>query len=286
MSSSNSLKLTARTRRLLFHAALITVALLLVYPLFWMLSSSMKPERLIFSDPSLWPAEFDFGNFSEGWSKLGAPFSTFFLNSFLLSGAAITGNLITCSMAAYAFARLSFKFKRLLFALMLVTIMLPFHVTVVPQYVLFLKLGWVNTYLPLIAPRFLAVDAFFIFLMVQFIRGIPRELDQAAAVDGCGPIQIYWRIILPLAVPALITTAIFTFIWTWNDFFSQLLYLSDTTLYTVPLALRLFLDSTGGESAWGPLFAMTTLSLVPMFVLFLFFQRFLVEGIATSGIKG
>jgi multiple sugar transport system permease protein len=168
---------------------------------------------------------------------------------------------------------------------MLGTLMLPFHVTVVPQYIIFNMLGWTNTFLPLIVPKFFAVDAFFIFLMVQFIRGLPVELEQAAMVDGCGRIQIFALIILPLLAPALVTTTIFTFIWTWNDFFTQLLYLNTEKNYTVSLGLRQFLDSSG-QSAWGPMFAMTTLSLVPVFIVFLFFQRRLVEGIATTGLKG
>jgi multiple sugar transport system permease protein len=156
---------------------------------------------------------------------------------------------------------------------------------VVPQYIIFQRLGWVNTFLPLIVPKFFAVDAFFIFLMVQFIRGIPVELEQAAMVDGCNRFQIFGRIILPLLTPALVTTTIFTFIWTWNDFFSQLLYLSTQNNYTVSLGLRQFLDASG-ESSWGPMFAMTTLSLLPVFIVFLFFQKRLVEGIATTGLKG
>ena len=146
---------------------------------------------------------------------------------------------------------------------MLGTLMLPYHVTLVPQYILFLKLGWVNTFLPLVVPRFLAVDAFFIFLMVQFFRGIPREIDEAAIMDGCGPWRIYWRIMLPLSTPVLATAAIFSFIWTYDDFLAPLIYLNDMREYTVPLALRAFVDSSGGESRYGQLFAMSTLSLVP-----------------------
>lgn len=282
---SESRTLNLRLRRMFLHMALIAGAFVMIYPLLWMFSSSLKPESLIFTELGLWPREVEFSNYIEGWSATLVGFDTFFLNSFIVVGGAIIGNLLACSMAAYAFARIDFKFKRLWFALMLVSIMLPFHVTVVPQYILFNNLGWVNTFWPLIVPKFLAVDAFFIFLMVQFIRGLPRELDQAAMVDGCGKVQIYWRIVLPLLTPALVTAAIFTFIFTWNDFFSQLIYLSDPSMYTVALGLRLFLD-TQGESAWGQMFAMSTLSLIPVFAFFLFFQRLLIEGIATSGIKG
>jgi multiple sugar transport system permease protein len=168
--------------------------------------------------------------------------------------------------------------------MMLMTLMLPYQVTLIPQYVLFHQLNWVNTFLPLVVPKFLAVDAFFIFLMVQFIRGIPRELDEAARLDGCGHWGIFRRVMLPLMGPALATTAIFTFIWTWSDFFTPLIYLTDPATYTVPVALRSFLDSTSGSN-WGQMFAMSVVSLIPIFLAFLFGQRFLIKGIATTGGK-
>ena len=289
MTINESLKKIGRpqldARQLLAHAALIVGALVMIYPLLWMLASSLKPEDQIFTDLSLIPKELVLSNYVEGWSTAGQSFGRYFINSLIVCVGAVAGNLIACSMAAYAFARLDFRFKRVWFALMLLTIMLPQHVTLIPQYAIFLSLDWVNTYLPLIVPKFLATDAFFIFLMVQFIRGLPADLDDAAKVDGCTPFGVYWRIILPLLVPALTTTAIFTFLWTYDDFFSQLIYLSDTALFTVPLGLRLFLDSTG-ESSWGPMFAMSVFSLLPTFAFFLLFQRWLVEGISTTGLKG
>jgi multiple sugar transport system permease protein len=197
---------------------------------------------------------------------------------------AIAGNLLACSAAAYAFARLEFRLKKMWFALMLGTIMLPIHVVIVPQYILFSKLGWLNTYLPLIVPKLLATDAFFVFLMVQFIRSLPRDLDEAARIDGCGHFRIFFQIILPLSKPALATTAIFTFIWTWNDFFHQLVFLTDPKMYTVPVALRTFVDSTS-QTPWGPVFAMSIVSLAPVFGFFLAGQRYLVQGIATTGLK-
>nr|WP_269328312.1 carbohydrate ABC transporter permease [Kineosporia mesophila] len=187
-------------------------------------------------------------------------------------------------MAAYAFARLEFPFKRTAFAIMLLTIMLPVHVVIVPQYILWANLGLINTFVPLIAPKLLATDAFFIFLMVQFIRGIPRELDEAARIDGAGHARIFLRIILPLMTPALATTAIFTFIWTWNDFFTQLIFLTDPDKYTVPVALRSFIDAQE-NSSFGSLFAMSVVSLVPIFLAFLLGQRYLIQGIATTGGK-
>lgn len=273
-----------RWRRLGLHVLLLAGAVAMLYPLLWMASSSIKPSQLIFSDPSLWPKEIDLSNYVRGWHGAALPFSRFLRNSFIVTIGAVIGNLIACSMAAYAFARLNFRLKPLWFALMLATIMLPKHATIIPQYVLFRYLGWINSFLPLIVPKFLAVDSFFIFLIIQFIRGIPRELDEAAEIDGCSVFRIFWQIILPLTVPALATTAIFTFIWTYDDFFSQLVYLSDMALYTVPLGLRLFLGTTSASS-YGSMLAMSLVSLVPVFVVFLAFQKLLVEGIATTGIK-
>ncbi|MBZ2197163.1 carbohydrate ABC transporter permease [Ruania sp. N2-46] len=256
----------------------------MLYPLLWMVSSSMKPNDIIFRDPSLLPAEWDLSNYTVGWNALAHPFTHYLANSAVVVAGAVLGNLISCSMAAYAFARLNFTGRRLWFAIMLMSIMLPIHVVIVPQYVLFSELDWINTFLPLIVPKFLATDAFFIFLMVQFFRGIPKELDEAARLDGCGHIRIYARIMMPLSLPALATTAIFTFIWTWNDFFSSLIFLTSPDMYTVPVALRTFVDSTG-SSNWGALFAMSIVSLIPVFVVFLFGQKYLVKGIATTGIK-
>ncbi|WP_270166635.1 carbohydrate ABC transporter permease [Paenibacillus sp. SYP-B4298] len=268
------------------HLVTIGIAFIMLYPVLWMLGSSFKPGHMIFSEIGLWPQQWVWSNYSSGWTGIqGQSFSIFLGNSLLLSAGAVLGNILSCSMAAYAFARLSFRFKSLAFALMLITIMLPHHVTLIPQYILFNQVGWINSFLPLIVPKWLATDAFFIFLIVQFIRGLPRELDEAATIDGCGPIQIYWRVIMPLSLPALITTTIFTFLWTWDDFFSQLIYLSDVTKFTVPLGLRLFLDSSS-QSDWGPMFAMSVLSLVPCFIIFIVCQKYFVDGIATSGIKG
>lgn len=221
-----------------------------------------------------------------GWRGLtGIPFTTYYVNTFFLIAMVIIGNIITCSMAAFAFARLQFTLRNLWFAIMLGTIMLPYHVVLIPQYILFNELNWINTYLPLIVPKFLATDAFFIFLMVQFIRGIPKELDQAAIVDGCNPLQVFVRILFPLLQPALVTTAIFSFIWTYNDFFSQLIYISNPEKFTIALGLRMFFDNQG-ESAWGAMFAMSVVSLLPVFIFFVLFQRLIIEGVSTTGLKG
>ncbi|WP_432974527.1 carbohydrate ABC transporter permease [Dactylosporangium sp. CA-233914] len=273
-----------RLRSLLRHVVLIAAAAVMLYPVLWLVVSSLRPTDEIFRKPGLDLTHLDFSNYTDGWSALSSPFSLYLFNSAVVVVGCIVGNLVSCSVAAYAFARLDFAGKRLWFAIMLASIMLPIHVVIVPQYVIYSNLGLVNTFIPLILPKMLGTDAFFIFLMVQFIRGIPRQLDEAARLDGCGHPRIFLRVILPLMVPALATTSIFTFIWVWNDFFSQLIFLTKPDKYTVPLALRGFMDVTSGTN-WGPLFAMSVVSLLPVFLVFLFSQRFLVRGIATTGGK-
>jgi multiple sugar transport system permease protein len=278
-------KAPSTRQAVLRHTVLAIASVAMIYPLLWMAMSSLKPDNLIFSDPMGLPPALDFSNYWNGWNALAVSFTTFYMNSFIISVLAVIGNLMACSLTAFAFARLEFRGKKFWFALMMGTLMLPYHVTLVPQYVLFLKMGWVNTFLPLIVPRFLAVDAFFIFLMVQFFRGIPREIDEAAIMDGCGPWRIYWKIMLPLSTPVLATAAIFSFIWTYDDFLGPLIYLNDMKSYTVPLALRAFIDSSGGESLYGAMFAMSTLSLVPVFVVFLAFQKLIIRGVAMGALK-
>lgn len=271
-------------RRVLRHAIMIAASIAMIYPLLWMVVSSLRPNEEIFRNPSLFPLSFDLSNYARGWESLSQPFSHYLMNSTLLVLGCVIGNLVACSLTAYAFARLKFWGRNIAFAVMLMTLMLPIHVVIVPQYIMFSQTGWVNTMLPLILPKFLATDAFFIFLMVQFIRGIPRELDEAARIDGCGHFRIFFQVILPLMLPALATTTIFTFMWMWNDFFGSLIYLTTPDNFTVPLALKSFLD-TQGSSDWGAMFAMSVVSLIPLFLVFLFGQRFLVKGFATTGIK-
>ena len=241
----------SRRRSIAVHGLLIVTVLVTIYPLVWMIGASLKPENQIFTTFNPIPENFTFQNYLKGWTATGTSFSVYLTNSAVIALGAVVGNVLSCSFAAYAFARLDFAFKRLWFVLMLGTLMLPFQATLIPQYTLFFKLGWVNTFLPLIVPSFLAESAFFIFLMVQFIRGLPRELDEAAAIDGAGPIRIYFSIILPLMRPALITTTVLSFIWTFNDFLRQLVYLSDNARYTVPLGLNSFIDKAGGSSFGG-----------------------------------
>jgi multiple sugar transport system permease protein len=273
------------------YLVVLAILLVILYPLLWMVGSSFKSQEEILSNVSIWPDSWTPANYPDGWAHFqsaAVTFGRFFFNSALVSLLVVIGNGVSCLLAAYAFARLRFKGRRIWFAVMIGTLLLPGHVLIVPQFILFKQLGLVGgefPYLPLIVPHFLATEAFFVFLMVQFMRGIPRELDEAAKIDGCSPFGVFRNVILPLSRPALVTTAIFSFIWTWNDFFRQLVYVSETTKNTVPVALRAFIDSSGQVSV-GPMFAMSVLSLVPVFLFFLAFQRMLVEGINTSGLKG
>jgi multiple sugar transport system permease protein len=281
------MKATTIARLSLTHVFIIALGLLMIYPILWMIVSSFKPNNLIFSDPGLIPKAVTIDNYISGWKGYaGTSFGSFFANSLMMCTVAIVGNLISCSMAAYAFARLQFAGKNFWFALMMVTLMLPGHVTLVPRYIMFNSFGWVGTYLPILVPKFLATDAFFVFLLVQFMRSLPKEIEEAAIIDGCTKVGVFLRIILPLAIPALVTTALFTFLWTWDDFFNHLLYLSRPDTFTVSRALRTFVGDAGAVSNWGGALAMSVLSVVPAFVLFFSLQKYFVQGISTTGIKG
>lgn len=260
------------------------LAVLMLYPILWMVASSLRAPSEIFANTGLIVHNPVWSNYRTGWNALTYPFSRYFLNSLLIVVCAIIGNILTCSMAAYAFARLRFRFRGLLFGFMLLMLMVPVHVIIIPQYILWNSLHLVNTFVPLILPKFLATDGFFTFLMYQFIRGLPRDLDEAAKIDGAGHIRIFFQVLLPLMKPAIGTTAVFTFIWTWNDFFSQLIYLTKPEMYTVPIALRTFIDAQS-QSSFGPMFAMSVASIIPLLIVFTLGQRYLVEGIATTGGK-
>ncbi len=267
------------------HVVLLAGVVVMIYPLVWLVGASFKPENRIFSTLDPIPWQFTLGNYVSGWTATGTSFTVYLANSATIAICVVIGNIVSCSLAAYAFARLDFAFRKLWFGLMLGTLMLPFQATMIPQYTIFYKLNWINTFLPLVVPQLLACDAFFIFLLVQFIRGIPRELDEAAAIDGAGHLRVFGSVILPLLRPALLTTGVLTFIWTFNDFLRQLVYLSDKTRYTVPLGLNSFIDRASGSS-YGGMLAMSVVTLVPTVVVFLICQKRLVDGVANTGIKG
>jgi multiple sugar transport system permease protein len=257
----------------------------MLYPVLWMVFSSLKDNGEIFGTASLIPKTFRFDNYVRGWQGVGGvPFKVFFKNSFFYVILSTVGTVFSSAIVAYGFARIKFFGKGFWFMCMLLTMMLPYQVVMIPQFILFFKIGWVNSFKPLIVPMFLG-QPFFIFLMIQFIRGLPIELDESAKIDGCGRFSIFTRIIFPLLTPALITTVIFQFYWRWDDFLGPLLYLNKPVNYTVSLALRMFSDPMT-TTDWGAVFYMGTLSLVPIMVVFILFQKYLVEGISTTGLKG
>lgn len=292
VSAEESARLRTRARwrsrggSVVFHLVSWVVLIVILYPAVWMLMSTFKPSNQIVGNVSLLPSEFTVANYTKALSGIGGvSFWTFFQNSLLLAVLSVVGVTISCSLAAYAFARVSFPGRTVFFACMIATLLLPFHVVIIPQYIVFNALGMVNTYWPLLLGKFLAADAFFVFLMVQFMRNLPLELDEAARIDGAGHARIFTAIMLPLMKPALVTSSIFAFIWSWNDFFGPLLYLKSPQMYTLPIALRQFVDQTS-VSDYGAQMAMAMLALVPVMLFFFAFQRYLVGGVATQGLKG
>lgn len=271
----------------IYHILVFGFGIVMVYPLLWMIFSSFKPTNTIFTTAQeLFPRTWTVENYLNGWKGFAnVSFGRFFLNSLLISALATLGTLCSSAIVAYGFARLKFKGRGILFGAMLVTMMLPAQVLMIPQYIWYQKLGWVGSYAPLIIPYWFATQGFFVYLMTNFIKGIPKDLDEAAKIDGCSTYSIFIWVIVPLIVPALITGGIFSFIWRWDDFLSALLYVSKTETYPVSLALKLFSDPSS-SSDYGAMFAMSTLSILPVMIIFITLQKYLVEGIATTGIKG
>ena len=274
-------------RSVIYYIAVTAIGFLMVYPLLWMIMSSFKETGSIFvTAGSLIPDPFTLQNYITGWKGFAKiTFGTFFKNSAVISVLATIGTVFSSSLVAFGLARCKFRGRKLLFAMVLLTMMVPAQVLMVPQYIWYHKLGWVGSYAPLIVPYCFAIQGFFVYMMYNFIGGIPRELDEAARIDGCSYFGIYGRIALPLMVPALVTAAIFSFIWRWDDFMSALLYVNKAKDYPVCLALKLFTDPSS-TSDDGAMFAMSVLSVLPVLIIFIFFQKYLVDGIATSGLKG
>ena len=281
------MKAKKRIRDIVYHVIVFGIGILMIYPLIWMFMSSFKETKTIFQTAgSLIPNPFTLDNYINGLKGFAkVPFLVFFKNSLFISVIATIGTVISSAVVAYGFARFEFRGKKILFAAMLLSMMLPAQVLMIPQYLWYQKLGWVGSYLPLIVPYFFAIQGFFVYLMTNFIDGIPKDLDEAAKIDGCSYPQIFARVILPLITPALVTGGIFSFMWRWDDFLSALLYINKSIKYPVSLALKLFCDP-GSSSDYGAMFAMASLSILPSVIIFIFFQKYLVEGISTSGLKG
>ncbi|MBW5248662.1 carbohydrate ABC transporter permease [Streptomyces poriferorum] len=281
---------TAVRRRLpgslAWHIGALAILAVVLYPVVWTIGASFKPSEDIVGALNLLPTDPITDNYrrlADGIADI--PIWKFFLNSAYISVGSVIGVVISCSLTAYAFTKVRFAGRNAMFAIMIGTLLLPYHVLIIPQYVMFQKLELINTFTPLLIGKYLATDAFFVFLMVQFMRGLPKELDEAARLDGCGHLRIYWSIVMPLCRPALITSAIFTFIQAWNDFMGPLLYLNEPDKYTVSMGLRMFIDQDA-VADYGGMIAMSLVALLPVLAFFLAFQRYLIDGMATSGLKG
>jgi len=268
------------------YTALLAVAVLMLYPLAWLVGATFKSNAEIFTSVGLWPSRLDFGAYAKGWkTSTEFTFATYFLNSFAIVVPRIIVTVISCVLVAYAFARFEFWGKKTLFAVMVGTMMLPLIILRLPQYLMFREFGWLDTYAPLIVPSAFATDTFFVFMLVQFLRGIPRDMEEAAQIDGCNALQMLWHIIVPLLKPAIIAVVVFQFIWTMNDFMGPLIYLSTVENYPVSLALKMSIGATE-EVEWANVIAISVVSLIPSVAVFFMAQRYFIEGAASSGIKG
>ncbi|MCX7598706.1 MAG: carbohydrate ABC transporter permease [Armatimonadetes bacterium] len=269
-------------KALLAHIALIALSAVFLLPLVWLLTSSLKTDAQILKFPPEWiPSPLTFENYPKGLAFI--PFWRYLFNTTVICAFTVTGTLLSCSLVAYGLSRIRWRGRDALFYIILSTMMLPFQVTMVPVFVMFARLGWVDTFLPLVVPHFFG-SAFYIFLMRQFFLTIPYELSEAARIDGCGEWDIYRRIVLPLSKPVLATVGLFSFLGAWNDYLGPLIYLSDEQKYTLSLGLASFSSQYGSYP--GMLMAVTTVITVPIIVLFFFAQRTFIQGISLTGIKG
>jgi len=272
---------------IVLHTCYVFIGITMIYPLLWLLLASFKTQAEIFSATNILslPKKWLIANYIEGWKGFGnETFGVFFLNTIIISTVATFGAIFSSSVVGFGFARTRFFGKGVLFSLMLSTMMIPYQIIMIPQYLIFQKLRLIDTFVPLILPSWLGTP-FHIFLITQFMRSIPKELDESAVIDGCSKFGLYFRILLPLSKSALMTVAIFSFYWRWNDFIQPLIYINKPQMYTLSIALRMFADPTA-VSNWGAMFAMSVLSIIPVFFVFFFLQKHVTEGISTTGIKG
>jgi ABC-type glycerol-3-phosphate transport system permease component len=273
-----------RGHRVALLLVIFTGALVIMFPLAWMIATSLKQAGDVYLFPPVWiPNPPQWGNYAEVWAV--ADFGHYFLNSILVSGLTVIGSVLSCALAGYSFSRLRSPGRNVIFVVLLSTLMLPSTVTIVPTFVVFQRFGWLNTFYPLIVPAFFG-NAFYIFLLRQFFMTIPLDLEDAGRIDGANSIQIFSQIMLPLAMPALVTVAIFSFIGSWNDFFYPLIYLNSEDMYTVALGVANFQGSTRVGPQMQLLMAASFMATVPVLIVFFLAQRFFIRGIVFTGIKG
>ncbi|MDO7872348.1 MAG: carbohydrate ABC transporter permease [Enterococcus casseliflavus] len=266
---------------------LTVIAVVMLYPILWLLGASFKSNSEIFSSIWFWPETFSLSAYIKGWETgTEYTFATYFMNTFKIVIPKVVFTVVSCTLTAYGFARFQFPFKRQLFALLIATLFLPSVVTRIPLYLLWRNLGLLDTYVPLVANTIFAQEAFFVFMLVQFLRSIPREYDEAATIDGCNSFQILIRILLPILKPSLITVGLFQFMWSMNDFLGPLIYISSVEKYPVSIALKMAMDTTSGVTEWNQIIAMSLIALLPSLILFFIASKQFVDGMSSGGIKG
>lgn len=271
------------TRRIVLYGTLIGLGVVFLVPMLWMVSTSLKPQGQVFAYPPVWiPDPIQLSNYLEALNR--APLLVWLSNTIVIAVCAVTGTVLTSSLVGFGFARLRFPGRRILFVLLLSTMMLPDVVTLVPQFVLFRSLGWVDTFLPLIVPTFFGGGAFNIFLVRQFYMTIPRDFDEAARLDGASYLRIWWHVILPLSKPVLIAVGIFSFVYHWNDFLLPLIYLQSEGNKTLALGLRAFISPT--DASWNVSMAASMFLVLPVLLVFFVAQRQFVRGVVMTGIHG
>ncbi|WP_226622664.1 carbohydrate ABC transporter permease [Alloyangia pacifica] len=276
----------AKISAALRYIILFGVGLMMLYPLIWLVGASFKTNAEIFANPGFIPQEPTTEGYAKGWeTSTPYTFGRFFLNSFLIILPKVIGTAISCTMVAYGFARFDFPLKKLLFGSVIAILLLPNVVTRIPQYLLFRDLGWLDSFLPLWVPSAFAGDAFFVFMLVQFLRAIPGDMEEAARVDGANSWQTLVFIVVPMLAPALISVCLFQFMWTMNDFLGPLIYISSVDKYPVSLALKLSIDTTEAFE-WNRILAMSVLTITPALIVFFMAQKYFIEGISAGGVKG
>ncbi len=268
------------------YSLLFGVGFLMLYPLIWLVGASFKTNSEIFAGAGFLPESPTLEGYVQGWqTSTPYTFGRFFWNSFLIILPKVIGTAISCTMVAYAFARFEFPLKKILFGSVIAVLLLPNVVTRIPQYILFRDLGWLDSFLPLWVPSALAGDAFFVFMLVQFLRSLPTDMEEAARVDGANSLQTLIFIVVPMLGPALVSVCLFQFMWTMNDFLGPLIYISSVDKYPVSLALKLSIDTTEAFE-WNRILAMSVLTITPALVVFFAAQRYFIEGISAGGRKG
>lgn len=271
---------------LLRYFVLIAIGICMIYPMVWMVGASFRDNNAeIFSSIGFIPKNPTLQGYIDGWNGTNYSYGHYMINTYLFVIPKVIGTIVSATITAYAFTRFHFKGKGLWYSLMLATLFLPQVVLNVPQFLLFTKIGWVDSYLPLVAPSFFACDTYFVFMMVQFMRSVPRELEEAAEIDGCNSLQRLILIITPMVKPAIVSSALFQFMWSSNDFMGPLIYINSTRKFPAALGLRLFMDTETGFQ-WNKVLALSIITILPSLIVFFLAQNQFVEGISAGGVKG